>query len=100
QGGGKRFPGFGVIADGVVPDTHHTLPVPSHILALGRAIHRYGAVTFGRSFEVRGNPTAHVKGAHERSGATAKGHGIVFGKLPTSRSTQDTAEHGPGRGCD
>src|SRR5207245_3610642 len=90
---GNRLPGFRVIADGVVPDTHHTLPVLSNILALGRPIYRHGTITFGRSFEVRGNPTAHVEGAHERSRATAKGHGIVLGKLPTGGSAQDTAEH-------
>src|SRR5262249_31313535 len=45
----------------------------------------------------RGNPTAHVEGAHERSGATAKGHGIVLAKLPISGSAQDTAEHGQSR---
>src|SRR5262249_30669209 len=50
-----------------------------------------------RSFESRGNPTAHVEGAHERGGATAKGHGIVLAKLPTSGSAQDTAEHGQSR---
>src|SRR5262249_48508893 len=73
------------------------LPVLANILALGRTIYWHGAVTFGRSFEVRGNPAAHVEGTHERSGATAKGHGIVFAKLPTSGSTQDTTEHGQSR---
>src|SRR4029450_6198313 len=75
------------------------LPMLAHLLAPGRTIHRHGAVTFGRSFEVRGNPTAHVEGAHERSSTTAEGHGIVLGKLPTSGSAQDTAEHGQSRAC-
>src|SRR5262245_6712509 len=69
-------------------------PVPSNILAFSRPIYRHGAVPLGRSFEVRGNPTAYVEGAHERSSASAKGHGIVLGKLPASGSAQDTAEHG------
>src|SRR6185295_15616175 len=66
-----------VVADRLVPDVEHPLPLRHDIVVLGRAIHGLGAIALGRVLDLRADPAAQVERAEDGGRPPAEAHRVL-----------------------